>query len=88
VGSPSYAGSASVSEKRQRQQARRRARKAKARTAVPAYLPAVLQLAQAAGPGLHHVTVRHDDDCPMLSGGACTCAPVVEYGAPNGRCTH
>ncbi len=78
-----------MSDKRQRQQARRRARKAKARASVPAYLHDAVALAPAAGPGVHHVTVRHDADCPMLSGrGPCDCGATVEYGTPDGRGTH
>jgi hypothetical protein len=35
----------------------------------------------AAGGGVHHVEVRHDDDCDLLHGrGPCTCQPTVHTG--------
>jgi len=45
------------------------------------WLPAVLKHADVLGPGVHHVEVRHDDWCSLLSGGVCDCAPDVESGA-------
>lgn len=31
-------------------------------------------------PGVHHVEVRHDDDCGMLRGRDCDCSPTIESG--------
>ena len=42
--------------------------------------PAELLAAVAAG-GVHHIDIKHDDDCPTLktgSGADCTCSPDVE----------
>jgi len=33
-------------------------------------------------PGVHHITVYHDDDCPKLRGGECSCQPDVKPGVP------
>ena len=43
------------------------------------YMPAVLALAKEhAQPGtVMMFEVRHDDDCPKLSGGSCRCRPIV-----------
>jgi hypothetical protein len=77
-----------MTAKRQRQTARRRARQTKAAT-VPRYLPDLVALGRACGPGVHFVTTLHDPDCPMLHGGShCACDPVVRYGTPDGRGRH
>lgn len=34
---------------------------------------------RADGGGLLVVTVMHDDGCPALNGGECTCEPDVKY---------
>lgn len=30
---------------------------------------------------VHHVEVRHDDDCPFWDGHDCDCDPVIESGS-------
>lgn len=48
---------------------------------LPRYLPAAMaEAARIAGkPGLHHITVLHDDWCQLLKGtGPCNCHPEVE----------
>lgn len=48
------------------------------------YLPLVLRLGRRLPPGVHHITVEHDADCPTLAGGnACTCSPFVRTGMPD-----
>jgi len=32
-----------------------------------------------------HVEVRHDDDCPRLRDGDCTCSPIIVTGDPVDR---
>ena len=32
-------------------------------------------------PGLAAIEIRHDDDCPRLTGGECDCDPEIESGA-------
>lgn len=46
------------------------------------YIAAVLAHFAERGirPDVHHVEVRHDDDCGMWSGDPCDCSPVVESG--------
>lgn len=48
----------------------------------PKYLDALRQHLResAAEPGVHHVEVRHDDDCRIFDGAACDCDPEVESG--------
>lgn len=47
----------------------------------PKYLPELAaQAAQSIGqPGLHHVSVLHDDWCRLIAGkGPCNCNPIVK----------
>jgi hypothetical protein len=45
------------------------------------YINDVLALVRSAGPGWHHVKVKHGAACPMLNGGTvCNCGPEVEMG--------
>ncbi|QRM28684.1 hypothetical protein [Microvirga sp. VF16] len=56
----------------------RRARAARARKHGTGYLGRLLayQTSLLAGkPGVHHVTIAHDDGCSMFRGGPCTCSP-------------
>lgn len=48
----------------------------------PNYVDALLEhLANSPlGPGVHHVEVRHDDDCPIFDGRPCDCEPEIESG--------
>lgn len=47
----------------------------------PSYLPAAFAVAGRIEPGqLRQVFVFHDDDCPKLAGGTCTCSPTVTEG--------
>jgi len=32
-------------------------------------------------PGLHHIEVRHADDCRIFEGETCNCEPEIETGA-------
>lgn len=52
-------------------------------TGRPKYIDPLLEhLARSpAESGVHHVEVRHDDDCPIFDGEACDCEPEVESGA-------
>jgi hypothetical protein len=34
-------------------------------------------LAAPMGPGVYHVNVFHDSDCPIYSGGPCRCCPTI-----------
>lgn len=45
----------------------------------------VSQAAKLAGkPGLHHVTILHDDWCQLLAGkGLCNCNPIVKPAVPH-----
>ena len=53
------------------------------------YTKQLADVGKACGPGVHHVTVRHDDNCPMINGGNdCTCDAVVDYGLPDGSGKH
>jgi hypothetical protein len=52
----------------------RRAAAAKAKRAT-GYLDRIL--AAPIGPGVYHVSVFHDRDCPIYSGGACECVPEI-----------
>lgn len=55
------------------------------------FLGPLAKLSAALGdePGIQHVTVLHDDWCPMLRGGpCCSCNPVVRYGRPDGSDVH
>ena len=33
--------------------------------------------AKKPGPGVHHVAINHDDECPFLNGGECDCNAEV-----------
>ena len=48
------------------------------------YVPLVLLVAgQAVEPGeMQHITVLHDEGCPRLSGGVCSCEPEIVLGRP------
>ena len=50
----------------------------------PNYLPVLLEhLTQTptVREGVHHVEVRHHDDCGMFHGKPCDCEPEIESGA-------
>ena len=52
---------------------------------LPKYMPAAIAAARQSierrGPGIHHVTIYHDDWCALLAGtGPCNCEPEVEEG--------
>ena len=50
-------------------------------TPAPPYLPAALAIGASIPPGtVADVFVLHDDDCPLLAGGACSCNPTVTRG--------
>jgi hypothetical protein len=56
----------------------RRARAARARKQGTGYLGRLLisRTSLLAGkPGVHHVTIAHDDGCSMFQGGRCACTP-------------
>ena len=46
-------------------------------------------IGRMAGPGIHHITVVHEDHCRILAGSIfCTCDPEVKYGKPDMTDTH
>lgn len=49
----------------------------------PAYLPLLIRHFQdrKLPPGVHHIEVRHDDDCAFWRGLPCDCEPIIETGA-------
>lgn len=52
----------------------------------PKYAAAVVQLGRelltTKGPGVHHVTVEHDDWCAIFQGQPCNCNPDIKAGKP------
>ena len=57
----------------------------KPRFVPPNYLDQAIGMANLS-PGIHHITVEHDDWCALLNGkGSCNCSPVVCRGTPDNK---